>query len=324
MLKDRIWRTVLGAAAGAVIALQAAAAMAEYPDRPITLIVANKVGGGNDTVARLLAPMLEKELGQPVVVENRAGAAGTIGLVAAAHATPDGYTLLASSSQMLATKHMQPNQAVDPVTDLAHLTILAAAPLIAATNAQLGVKDYAGFVEKAKAGNLRLGVSGVGGTIHLASEMYKKETGLKITTIPYPGGSEMMTDLLANQIQLSMNVYQVIAQYVETGKVVPLFVADDKRQKELPDVPTSVELGIPGLENISNWFGLDAPKGIDPVILTKIHDAVATAVASPEMQSRLSALGFQGFTESSEAYAERIKANDQAFAEGAAAAGQAK
>lgn len=309
-----------GALAG-LVACPAVLRAQSYATKPIRLIVGNAAGGTNDASARLIAPVLAEELGQPVLVENRPGAAGNLGLGLAARAAPDGHTLFCSSSVMLATSHTHVNKPADPVADLEHITMLCDGFFTFSVNADVPARDYAGLLALAKSqpGKLKHGSPGAGGNIHLAAELFKLRAGVEMPAVHYSSAGAIITDVLQNQIQMCITGIQLTIGHINAGKLRGLFVASKEREQLLPSMPTSVELGIKDLERITNWFGLHAPKGTPAGALKQIQAATQKALKLDEVRSKLAAGGFKAIGDSSESFAARILSDDKVFAEAASA-----
>jgi tripartite-type tricarboxylate transporter receptor subunit TctC len=306
------------ASAGAFLAAPSILRAQSYATRPVTIIVGNAAGGANDTLARLIQPILSDELGQPVLVENRPGAAGNLGLGLALEAEPDGHTLFCSSSVMLATAHTHVSAPGNPLEALEHITMIADGYFTFTTPAATGVKNYDEFkaLVKSKPGELRHGTPGAGGNIHLSAELLKLREGLEIPAIHYKAAGDLITDLLTNQIQMAINSIQLTEPYIRSGQLVPLFTAGPVRETRVEGmIPTSVELGISDMERITIWFGLHAPKGTPEAALAEIHAATVKAVQSPEVVEKLEAGGWIPVGDSREAFTERMRGDDAIFAE---------
>lgn len=304
-------------AAGLVLASPGILRAQSYATKPVTIIVGNAAGGANDTLARLIQPALEETLGKPVVVENRAGAAGNIGLAAAMQAAPDGHTLFCSSSVMLATAHTHINAPGNPVDGLEHITMIGDGNFTYTVPAATGATDYASFkaLVQDSPGKLRHGTPGAGGNIHLSAELLKLREGLDMPAIHYRAAGDLITDLLANQIQMAINAIQLTAPHLKSGKLVPLFTAGAKREMQVEGIPTSVELGIPDMERITNWFALHAPKGTPPDILDQIHTGAIAGINSAPAVEKMTAGGWTPIGNSREEFTARIIADNAIFAE---------
>ena len=273
-------RGFLGIAAGAAgaVACPAFSQTQAYPSRPITLIVPFPPGGAVDISARAMADKLGRLLGQPVVIDNKAGAGGAIGTGIVAKAAPDGYTLVVTSqSTHVVNPAVSPNLPYDAVNDFAYITLIDRLPNVLVASAKLPVKNFAEFVRYAKAnpGKLNYASSGNGSVAHLSMELLKSKLGLFITHIPYRGAGPALTDLLSGQVQLTWNNLPSNLAMLQSGSLRALAVASPLRAPQLPEVPTFDELKLPDL-NLTSWTGLAAPAKTPEPIIQKLYDAVRT------------------------------------------------
>ncbi len=308
---------ISAAAAGATLAAPSILRAQSFATHPITIIVGNAAGGANDTLARLIQPILQAELGKPVLVENRPGAAGNIGLGLAMQAKPDGHTLFCSSSVMLATAHTHIHTPGNPVEGLEHITMIGDGNFTYTAPAEAGAKNYEEFkaLVKASPGKFRHGTPGAGGNIHLSAELLKLREKLDMPAIHYKAAGDLITDLLSNQIQMAINAIQLTEPHIRSGKLVPLFTAGKVREKKVEGIPTSVELGIPDMERITNWFGLHAPKGTPADVLAQIHAATVKGVQSPVAAEKMTAGGWTPIGYSREEFTARLISDDAIFGE---------
>jgi tripartite-type tricarboxylate transporter receptor subunit TctC len=264
---------------------------AKFPEKPVRIIVALTPGGSVDLVARLLAPEMSKHLGQPVVVENRPGGGGTIGVEVAANSPADGYTLIMGSSSSFG---IGPNLHKTPYDPLAFeaISFISYAPNVLVVPASLPVKSVDDLVKlaKSKPGALNFASSGVGGSPHLAAELFKRAAGADIEHVPYTGGGQPMPDLLAGRVDMSFSTLIAAQEHIAAGSLRALAVTTPQRVPLLPDVPTMAEAGYPDVE-ISAWNGLLAPPGTPKPIVDTLSTAVQKAVASPEFAEKLRADG---------------------------------
>ncbi|WP_422844020.1 Bug family tripartite tricarboxylate transporter substrate binding protein [Acidovorax sp. M2(2025)] len=281
--------------AGLALGLAAAAvplgALAEekYPSRPITLVVPFPPGGSVDIMARQYSEPLARVLGVPIVVENRAGAGGSVGAQYVARAKPDGYTLVVSSqSSHLANPLTQPKIGYDPVKDFENIAILGRQPNALVVHSSLPFKTFAEFVEYARKnpGKLNYGSGGVGSMGQLNVEMFKAATGAYTTHIPYRGGTPLITAVLGNEVQFILDNLVIMLPHIQSGKVRALAVAADQRLPQLPDVPTLAEVGYPQL-NLTSWTGLAAPAGTPEAVVQTLYKAVRQVATSPAMVANL-------------------------------------
>ena len=294
-------------AALAIVLAGLTQAVAQYPDRPIRLIVPFAPGGVTDTSGRLVADALGKRLGQNVVVENKAGASGNIGTQAVATAPPDGYTLvLGFDGTLVINPHVFPNFPFDPLRDLAPVSLVAESQTVLVVHPSVPAKSVAELVAlaKAKPGTLNFGSTGAGGLSHLVGELLKSSTGTQMTHIAYKGTGPATNDLLGGQIQLMFNDTSV--PHVKADKLRALAVTGTKRWADLPGVPTMAELGMPGYETY-NWFGLFVPAGTPPAIIHQLNRELVAALKEPAMQSWMQARGAEAASSSPEEFAAYIR-----------------
>lgn len=273
--------------------LLATAAVADYPEHAIRLIVPFAPGAGTDAVARLTAQKLEEQLKQPVVVENRVGASGAIGTQAAAAATADGYTLLFVASPFTTVAAATPAVAnYDPVKQFAPVALIAAGPLVWITHANApfaSMKDMIAFA-RTHPGKLAYGSAGAGGVNHLALELFRLRTGTEILHVPYKGIAPATTDLLGESIALLTGTIPAVLPYVKSGKARALAVTGERRSVLMPDVPTLREAGVSGAE-VYNYWGIVAPAGTPVAIVQRLNAEVQKFLGLKEVQERLAADG---------------------------------
>lgn len=307
-------RFALGTIASAAVLgaglLTHTAAMAQaYPTKPVTIIVPFAAGGTTDILARIIGQALTAELGQSVVVDNRAGAGGNIGGQAAAKATPDGHTLFMGTVGTHAINaSLYKKMPFDPVKDFAPLTRVANVPnLLVANPAQpyKSVKDLIAYA-KANPGKVNFGSSGNGSSIHLSGELFKSLAKVDMQHVPYKGSAPAVTDLLGNQIGIMFDNMPSAIQHVRSGKLVPLAVTTAKRSPELPNVPTIAEAGVPGYEATS-WFGMFAPAGTPALVLAKLNAAIVKVLAQPDVK-KINEQGAEVYSETPEQFAAFIQA----------------
>ena len=266
---------------------------ASFPSRSVTVVVPFPPGGGTDTGARIVAQKLGAKWGQPVIVENRGGAAGQVGADFVAKAKPDGYTLLVGN---IGTQSINPalykKLPYDPDTAFAPISLLAELPLAMMVNPQVPARTPKEFIALAKSqpGKLSYSSSGAGGAPHLAAELFKEATGTYILHVPYRGGGPAVTDLLAGHVQLSFMTVLEASGHIKAGKLRALAVTSGKRVSALPDVPTLGESALPGFNSIS-WIGLLAPGATPRGIVEKISADVREVLASDDVKGRLIELG---------------------------------
>jgi tripartite-type tricarboxylate transporter receptor subunit TctC len=260
-----------------------------YPDRPIRMIVPTPAGGPIDTMARLLGNAIAIPLGQPIVIDNRGGAGNTLGSRDAAHAEPDGYTLLFSSASGLVISPMlYKSLDYDPVTSFAPIALVSDSPILLVVNPTVPAHSVAELVAYAKAnpGKVNFSSGGVGTIPHLTGELFKAKAGINVVHVPYRGGGPSIADVLGGQIQFTFEGMNVLLPLVRDGKLRALAVTATARNAQLPDVPTMVESGFPDVI-ASSWTGLLAPAATSPAIVSKLNAATNTALKSNDMKEAL-------------------------------------
>ena len=275
------------------IAFASAAQAQTYPDRPIRLIAPFPAGGLADVLARAIGDEMSKSLGQPVIVENRAGAGGNTGADAVAKATPDGYTLLMSSAGILtANPFLYAKIPFDVATAFIPISNVAEMSMLLVVHPKVEAKTLKDFVALAKArpNKLNFGSPGIGTTGHLGLAMFMHAAGVQITHVPYRGAAPAVQDLIAGQIDGVVDNPPTVISHIESGTLRPLAVAAKSRMKLLPDVPTAAEGGVADYE-ASSWFGIAAPAGTPPAIIERLHKEIVAAVRSPAMQERFAKSG---------------------------------
>ncbi|MBA2961080.1 MULTISPECIES: tripartite tricarboxylate transporter substrate binding protein [Ramlibacter] len=270
-------------------------ARAAWPERPIRLIVAFPPGGGTDIVARLLAPALSQRLGQPITIDNRGGAGGNIGTDAAAHAAPDGYTLLMGNIAPNAInastfKHLP----YDPEKDFAPISLVAVTPNILVVNPSVPAQSVADLIALAKSQphSLNYPSAGRGTSSHLAGELFNTMARVDMVHVPYKGGGPAFTDLLGGQVQLFFATMPAAMPFVKSGRLRPLAVTSSQRSATLPDLPTIAESGLPGYSAVT-WYGLLAPRGTPADIVQKVSREINEILKLPATREQLIAQGFE-------------------------------
>jgi tripartite-type tricarboxylate transporter receptor subunit TctC len=307
-----------------VLALAAPLALAsgfagaqDWPKKPVRAIIAFTPGSATDIAGRIVAEKLSKELGQPVIAENRVGAGGTIGANAVAKSDPDGYTFLFNSSAQASNPAIYAQLPFDTFKDFIHVTAIAGQPNVLVVNPDRGYKSLKDLVAaaKAKPGQLNYAHAGVGSGTHLNSEKFRLAAGIDIVAIPHKGTPEALNDVLAGRVEYYFCPITAALAQVKGGKVTALAVSTPKRSAMLPDVPTTIEAGFPKSEYIL-WVGMWLPAKTPPAIAQKLHAATVKALGDPEVKERLAKLGadpmpmsmaeFEGFMRSEVEDAMRI------------------
>ena len=308
--------TLLGATAVLLSPWMATAQTVAFPNRPVTLVVPFPPGGGTDTGARIVAQKLGARWGQPVIVENKGGAAGMIGADLVAKAKPDGYTILMGN---IGTQAINPSlykkMPFDPDKAFMPISLVAELPLAMMVNPAVPAKNAKEFIAlvKSQPGKLSYSSSGAGGAPHLAAEMFKLDTDSFILHVPYRGGGPAISDLLAGHVQLSfMTVLEAIG-HVKAGKLRALAVTSKTRVAALPEVPTLAESAVPGFNSIS-WIGLFAPQGTPAELVEKMSADVREVVAAEDVKTKLIELGAVPLTNTPAQFAQLIDGDRKRYA----------
>jgi tripartite-type tricarboxylate transporter receptor subunit TctC len=301
------------AVAAASLAIVGNAGAQAWPSKPIRLISPFSTGSTVDLQARLIAVPLAEILGQPIVVEDKAGAGGAIGLDFVAKAAPDGYTIgIGTTGPMTINPYLIGSTVpYDPNKDFAPIGQYGIGPNVIVINASVPAKTLPELIAlaKAKPGTISYASSsGIGSTAHLAGELLGTVAGIDIVHIPYKGNAEGVTALLANQVQMAISGLPPMIAHIQAGKLRPLAVTGPTRMAQLPDVPTVTEIGFKEID-VSAWYGVIAPAGTPPEIVAKLSDAFAKAIARPEIRDRFLATGTEPFVTSPKQFAELIKSD---------------
>ncbi|MDM0047145.1 tripartite tricarboxylate transporter substrate binding protein [Variovorax dokdonensis] len=304
-------RFALAAIASAAAAMLPFSAAADnFPSKPITIIVPFAAGGTTDILARIVGQALGADLGQSVVIDNRAGAGGNIGGQLAARSPADGYTLFMGTVGTHAiNESLYKKMPFDPIKDFAPLSRVATVPNLLVANPAQPFKTVPELIAYAKAnpGKVNFGSSGSGSSIHLSGELFKSMAKVDMVHIPYRGSAPAVNDLLGNQIAIMFDNMPSAIQHVRAGKLRPIAVTTAKRSPELPDVPTIAEAGVPGYEATS-WFGLFAPAGTPAPIVAQLNKSLVKVLNQPEVKQKIAAQGGDVVAETPEQFAAFIKA----------------
>lgn len=295
------------AAIAMIGAMQPLAAQA-YPDKPIRLIVPFPPGGGTDALARQVAGKMSTDTGWTFVIENRPGAGGNLGVDQVAKAAPDGYTLvLGQTSNLAINPTLYSRLPYDPERDLTPIGLVAEAPLVLVVSSSSPLKTLADVVAaaKAKPGSIDVASSGNGTVAHLATELFQKAAGIRLTHIPYKGAAQGSTDLIGGQIDMYMSSVPTLIGHVRSGTVRALAVTSIKRSDDLPDVPTFAESGFKDFDAVT-WFGLLGPKGLPANVVTTLNHALVAALQSPDTQKLFRAQGAAVHSSTPEAFAKLV------------------
>ncbi len=308
------------AAVGGVLAAPGLLRAQSYATETVRIIVGNAAGGSNDTLARFVAPIMERELGQPVIVINRPGAGSILGLAEVLDSKADGHTLFCSSAAVLSVAHMSDNAPGNPVTDLEHITTIGEGAFRVVMNVENGIDSYDKMIAhlKENPGSLRHATPGFGGNIHLMTEIFKNRAGIDMPAVHYNSVGNILTDLLGNEIQVGFTGPHLTKPYIEEGKLFPIATTGTMPDADYPEIPKTVDLGLTDVDKFRNWFGLHAPKGTSPEILDQIYSAAKTAIEEPEVAKGIKGNNFAlgGITPAE--FSEVMVTEDRVYAEAAA------
>jgi tripartite-type tricarboxylate transporter receptor subunit TctC len=285
----RVSRTAaLALTALALAVARPAPGFAEYPERPIHLVLPFPAGGAVDIVARVMAAQMAEDLGKPILIENKAGAGGIVATDAVAKSAPDGYTILLTTPNHTINAALQPKLPYDTEKDLVPISVIATVPEVLVSNPNAPFKTFQEFVAYAKQnpGKLNYASAGVGTLPHLTMELLLQRVGAKVAHVPYRGAAPAMTDLLANVVQLKLDTYATSHPQVAAGRLRMLGIASSHRSKLIPDVPTIAEMGLPGYEG-NLWIGMMAPAGTPQAVIDKLAAAGIKAARAPKVVERL-------------------------------------
>jgi tripartite-type tricarboxylate transporter receptor subunit TctC len=285
----------------------------DYPDKPIRVVVTFPPGGSSDAVLRLIAPRLSERLGQQIVIDNKPGAGGNIGLALVAKATPDGYTIgLGAAGALAANASLYAQMPFDPEKDLAPVAMLAAIPFVIVGSPTLTPRTQPDLVAYAKANptKLSIGHGGNGTAMHLATALFKQMSAVPVVEVPYKGSGPAALDVMSGQIPLALVDLSSSLQHVKAGKLIAYAVTSPKRLPTLPDVPTVAEAGLQGYD-ATGWFGIVAPAGTPAPVLTRLHSEINAALSDATIAANIRNLGAEPVVESREWFGTYIRAESQ-------------
>ncbi|MBU1358312.1 MAG: tripartite tricarboxylate transporter substrate binding protein [Gammaproteobacteria bacterium] len=303
--------------AAAALCTAAASAFAAWPTQPITLVVPYTPGTGIDLIARQLSAHLPAALGQPVVVDNVAGASGNIGSEKAARAKPDGYTLLVQVSTLVMNKSLYKNLSYDPVNDFVPVAQTSWGTLVLVANPNVQKAQTVGDMvaaAKAKPGQLTYATPGVGTPHHLAMALLLQRSGAEMLQVPYKGTAGAVTDLLGGRIDYMFLPAHVALQHIQAGKLKAIAAGSEKRLPQLPDVPTLAEAGVT-TDNVDMWYGVLAPKGTPPDVIKKLHGAIDKILEQPDVAKAFEAQGMVPAVSTSAEFGKLISKDSQRWAD---------
>lgn len=287
----------------------------QYPTRPLRIIVPFPPGGGIDYLARLLGQKITESWGQSVIVDNRVGGSGIIGMEIAARAAPDGYTILfADVGAISINPHIFKKLPYDSLRDFQPITKIADIPLTCAVHPSLGVSSLKDLVAKAKAkpGETLYGSAGNGSMLHLATELLARRTGIVLTHVPFKGGSLALNALISNQVNLLCMSTSTLKPFVQQGRISALAISTAQRSQATPDLPTVAEQGYPGYES-AQWVGVLVPRATSKFIVAKLHDEIVRILGLPEVRERLTGLGFEPVGNTPEAFTGQIREDGKKY-----------
>lgn len=311
--KNKLSRRLVLLAGALTLALPQLALAQSWPTKPIKLIIPFAAGGTTDILGRLLAQQLTKDLGQNVIVENKGGAGGNIAAEFVAQAPADGYTImLASGSMLTVNPNLYKKLPVNYAKDFVYITNVASGPMLLSVSTKLPVKNFAEFIAYAKTKDLNFGSAGIGSQVHMAGENLTYSANIPATHVPYKGESAAINDLVSGQIDFMVGNLTAATGFAKNGQIKPLAVTSAKRVKQLPDVPTVAEAGIPGFES-TGWFGLVAPANTPKAITDKIYDATVKAVSSEAMKKSLDLNGLTAVVNTQKDFDTQIKSESASW-----------
>jgi tripartite-type tricarboxylate transporter receptor subunit TctC len=318
LLVSQSKRSIIGAmlAVSVMAVLPSVAGAQAWPTKQITIVVSYPPGGDTDVIMRAYAEKLSQRLGQPVVIDNKPGASGTIGNSFVAKSAPDGYTLLFTPNTFAIAQHVlkvSPGVAHDVNKDFTPIIKTGNIPLLLFTSNTSGIKDAKQFIADAKAGKqFNYGSPGAGSPMHIAAEMLNKDAGIKTTHVPYRGVAPIIPDVLGGTVAVGWVTPGAVASFTATGKVVPLAIADTQRSKALPNTPTLIEMGYKNLD-VPAWMGLLGPKGLSPDIVRTLNGHLNEILKMPDIQARMSTMGIDAVGGDAGVLAKQISGDDARY-----------
>src|ERR1700686_3925153 len=306
MKRNNVVRSI--AATAAVVGATAFAQ--NYPSKPVKLVVPFAPGGTTDIIARVVTAKILPNLGQPMIVENRAGAGGVIGANDTATALPDGYSLgVATVSTTATAPVMQPNVPYDPITDFTPIINIAATPNVIEVNPSFPARDFNGFIAELKKNPDKYSYAspGTGSITHMQMELFKAQTGTSILHVPYKGAGPALNDVIGGQVLIILDNLPSSLPHIKAGRLIPIVVAAEKRVAALPDVPTLAEVGLPQVNRLA-FYGIYGPKGLSKEVVTKIHDAVKQTLGDPQVRALIEDTGSTIIGNTPEQFAQQTRA----------------
>jgi len=299
----------------ALLAAAIVLAADNYPARPVRLVVPFAPGGTTDIVARVVSQKVQNAFGQPMVVENHAGAGGVIGATETARAAPDGYALgVATVSTIATAPAMEPTVTYNPITDFTPIINVAATPNVITVNPQFPARDYAGFIAELKKNPTKYSYAstGTGSITHMQMELFKAKTGVSMVHVPYKGAGPALTDEIAGHVLVMLDNLPSSLPYIREGKLIPIVVASEKRVPALPNVPTLAEVGVPEANRMA-FYGIYGPKGLPADVVAKVNAAVKKTLEDREVKERIEATGSFVIANTPAEFAQQIKAEFETY-----------
>jgi len=306
-----------------VLSIAALAQADAYPNRAIRLVVPYAPGGVSDITGRIVAQKMTELLGQPVVVENRAGAGGMVGTGSVAKSAPDGYTIVLSSLSAYAIgPRLVKAPLYDPINDFTAIGAVALSPTVLTINVALPFQNLRDLIAHAKAnpGKLTYGSSGIGSVAHISAEMLRASTGIELVHVPYKSAAQAYPDMIAGSVAMVFDALPSAIQHIRSGRARPIAMMSDRRASLVPDVPTFAEAGYPEA-TLRLWVGLHGPANLPGAIVQKLNETAARAVASSDVRERFTAVGADAFAASPREFAELVRADVERLGKMMAAAG---
>jgi tripartite-type tricarboxylate transporter receptor subunit TctC len=281
----------------------------EYPARPVRMVTQFVAGSGGDALTRVVAPFMQELLGQPIVIENRAGAGGVQAAEATARAAPDGYTIGALTPNVPVIRVVAGTKiSIDPTKELVAVSAVGSTPSVIIVNPSLPVKSFRELLDYAKRNpnKLSFGTSGIGSAHHLAYEQIRLLTGVEMVHVPYKSGQQALLDVVTNQIPVGFVIISEAGTQAKAGKIRLLVTREEQRLPEFPEIPTVAEL-LPGFESLPGWTGFFSPAGIPPTVFRRLSADIVKALRSPEAKAKMTSVGFEAIGNTPEQFSAQVK-----------------
>jgi tripartite-type tricarboxylate transporter receptor subunit TctC len=308
-------RILAAAASATLLASFPLFAQQPYPYKPVKLVVPFAPGGTTDIIARVVTAKISTAFGQPMVVDNRAGAGGVIGANETAKATPDGYNLgVATVSTIATAPAIQPSTPYNPVTDFTPIINIAATPNVIAVHPSFPAKDFKGFIAELKKNpdKYSYASTGTGSITHMQMELFKAQTGTSILHVPYKGAGPALNDVIGGQVLIILDNLPSSLPFIQQGRLIPIVVASDKRVPQLPNVPTLKEVGVPQANRMA-FYGIYGPKGLPKEVVAKVNAAMKKTLEDPEVRQRIEETGSIVIGNTPEQFAQQIRTEYETY-----------